>query len=354
MVTLHPGKRAELGRGPRLLVEVPRSHAGAVDLVLSPSQGLTAVRHPRGRWVIEGSPDGTGQLTVVAADGGPMSGVLSVRLALPGGTGSDTADWDLGDVLVDGRGRVDLAGVELTSDGSWAVTSLVRGSGHTRGGQAAPVRPTPPPEPSAPPSERARGVVLAGEPVETGVVVAVDRSASVHWAMEGTALAQVVAGLQTSFSRALTPDARVRWFTHGSSSSDADGPVPIATADLTAEAIARAMRPELPSSGARADSLLRAVDEGEIVICVSDRWPEPELVAAARTRGVQVAAVLLGIPPDDSVWPTDWLEQSQRCAAEGVPGLPVGDGAAAQGAVRDWGMQVVGVAESAVTRGAAG
>ena len=78
--------------------------------------------------------------------------------------------------------------------------------------------------------------VLAGEPVETGVVVAVDRSASVHWAMEGTALAQVVAGLQTSFSRALTPDARVRWFTHGSSSSDADGPVPIATADLTAEA----------------------------------------------------------------------------------------------------------------------
>lgn len=351
MVTLRPGTRAELGRGPRLLIELPRSHAAAVDLVLAPSDGLSAVRHPRGRWVVEGSPDGTGQLTVVAADGGPMAGVLSVRLTLPGATGTDNADWDLGDVLVDGRGRVDLAGVELTQEGTWAVTSMVRGSAHARGPLTTPTPPAPAP-PAPAPSGGSPRVVLAGEPVGTGVVVAVDRSASVHWAMEGTALTQVVAGLQTSFSRALTPEARVRWFTHGSSSSDADGPVQISTADLSAEAIARAMRPELPSSGARADSLLRSVGEGEIVICVSDRWPEPELIEAARGRGVQVAAVLLGVPPDDSLWPTDWLEQSQRCADGGVPVLPVGDGAAAQGAVRDWGMQVVGVAESAAVPGA--
>ena len=359
MVMLHPGQEAEVGQGPRLLVELPASHAAAVGMAVDAGGGLTVAKHPRGRWIVQGAPGATGRLAVVSLSGGPMADALTVRLSLPG-SASDAGSWELGDVPVDGRARVDVIAVEVTADGGWQVRSLVRpqvvtnrprqqpaagglggaglgGAGlgtagvGSAGAGGAGVAERPRSSRSAP--------VVVDEPVTVDVVVAVDRSASLQWAFEGPALAAVVTGLLTARSRALTPESAVRWFTCGSTSDDSDGPREVDAHDRTADELTRALRPPLPSSGSRAGSLLARMDAGQLLVSVTDRWPEPPLIAACEARGIRLAAILLGVPSEPTGWPADWRAQAERCTTSGVAVLPVGDGAGAQAAVRDWGMQ---------------
>lgn len=338
MVMLHPGDQADVGQGPRLLVELPASHASSVGVTVDPDGGLAVAKHPRGRWIVQGTAGSSGRLSVVSASGGPMVDALTVRLSLPG-SGSDAGFWELGDVHVDGRARVDVAAVEVSPGGSWLVRSLVRpGAVSSRSRQQASTV-----APAADPPGRSAGApsppVVAGDPVTVDVVVAVDRSASMLWAFEGPGLESVVQGLLTARHRALTPESVMRWFTCGSTSDDSDGPREVDSFDRTAEEIARALRPTLPSSGSRAGALLPRMGAGQLLVTVTDHWPEAELVAACEARGVRLVTIILGIPSDPTGWPADWRAQAQRCDAQGVPVLAVGDGAQSLTAVRDWGMQ---------------
>lgn len=338
MVMVHPGDQANLGDGPRLLVELPASHAATVGVTVDPDGGLAVAKHPRGRWIVQGTAGSSGRLSVVSASGGPMVDALTVRLSLPG-SASDGGFWELGDVHVDGRARVDVASVEVTPAGSWLVRSLIRpGAVSSRSRQQASTRASAA-DPSGSQASAASPPVVAGDPVTVDVVVAVDRSASMQWAFEGPGLESVVQGLLTARHRALTPESVMRWFTCGSTSDDSDGPHEVDSFDRTAEEIARALRPTLPSSGSRAGALLPRMTAGQFLVSVTDHWPEAELAEACEARGVRLAAVILGIPPDPTGWPADWRVQAQRCEAGGIPVLAVGDGARSLAAVRDWGMQ---------------
>ncbi len=183
---------------------------------------------------------------------------------------------------------------------------------------------------------------MTGEPLTLGLGVAVDRSASMRWAMTSGALAGILDGLMWARRRALTADSSVSWCSYGSGDrgggSEGDGVREIDVQDRSPEEIAHELGEAVPSSGARLDLVARRLSGRQVLIAVTDTWPEPDVLRLCQEVELRLAVVLVGVAADRDSWPVDWQEQEARCASAGVSCLAVGDGRDARNAVREWCM----------------
>ena len=316
MVMVHPGRATPLAAGPRLLLEVSGEGSSHASLTLEAPDGLTLRRRLRS-WVVEGSVGTTGTVSVAADDGGLMAETMTVTVSLPGATPPVLTRWELGDVLVDRRSRVDLFTVTRRDDDVWQITSLIP----DRTGPGPVVRPP--------------GPVL-GEPVTLDVAIAIDQSASLRWLVAGSALSAIVSGLEWARTHALTASSTVSWLAYGSGRDGADGVTPLPQPGPDAQDLLDALHALPATSGARLDVVAAAHGGADVLVAITDSWPEPELVQTCSAAGTALAVVLAGMPADRRSWPADWHAAEERCTGTGVFTLPVGAGSDGENAVRDW------------------
>ncbi len=326
MVMLRPGEEAVVGAGERLVLQVSRAHAASVALELSAAdRARLDKRH--GAWALQVEPGSSASVVIVSADGAPMSGRLAVTLSVRGGA-APVDSWELSDIQVTGRVRIDLLDVVRERSGEWRVRSR----------QFSVID-----EPILPGPAEHPGPGIQGDPLEVHLAVALDRSASMAWAYQGRVLVEVIGAIQSARRLALTPRSRVQWLSYGSRSDATDGPRAVDGSGMAPDEIVRHLRPAVHSSGSRLATVTPLLGSASLLLAVTDSWPDEEILAAwgspprgpAGEPAPALAVVLLGLPADPAGWPIDWIEGERRCREAGIPLLCVAQGDASS-AVRDW------------------
>jgi hypothetical protein len=322
MVMLHPGQEATVGQGERLILQVSGTHASAVILGAD-ATGVASIDRRQGSWVVEGNPGSVSRIYASSADGIPMKGRLAVALFVRGGPGGPA--YELADVEVAGRLRVDLLDVARTEDGEWLARS-----------RQVTVLDVPVVEQGHEGSAQSDGPAIHGDPVALDLAVAFDRSASMRWVFEGPSLSAVVTAAQLARRLALTPASSVSWYTYGSAADAADHPTQVTDIGLAPYELARKLHPGTYSSGARLSTVIPVLNAPDLLVTVTDFWPGADAVRQFSNRSPRLAVLILGVPHDPNAWPQEWLDLERNCSDAGVPTLWTVDAASAVPRIRNW------------------
>lgn len=293
MATLNPGSTSESRRSDRLVVE----------LVVNPGQGAMCrvatrelqFRQAGNRWIVEaaGSNDGEATVSIVATtSGSTMRGSVSlVVLAIPhdGDGGNSRQEWNVDGVVVEGRSTLEILRFRRTSRGTWELENLLSA--------IAPL-----PTSTADSGQQSLAMNVAASPltqaalrewgdrprIDTDVVVAVDRSASMAWAFSSKAVEKVLDLIAANAEAALSRESRVRYLTYGSALDKSHLQV------LTLERVPDGIQgPDMYSSTADPAYTALAKQNAAIYVLVTDEAPGQESHALLTENGCHVFTLVL-------------------------------------------------------------
>lgn len=316
MPILKPHEEAVIA-SPKLLLQLSGAQSGDLALRVEDGSPCELTRLRGSLWAAQ-SAEGKSSVLSIDCTHLPEISVLNLKVS----SQDSSVSWELADIHAAGGSSLEIIEVSYAA-GEWLVQSRQRATSTSGRGLEI--------EEADITSARLKLSVH----VNKDFTFAFDRSSSMRWAFESGVMSDLVYALETARLSVQSADASSRWLTYGSMADD-DRIRSVDAVGLSAEQVTHELMPERYSSGALPSKMLNSIEGDGVIVIVTDRYPEPELVTSTCDLDQELWFIVLGGDASRDEWPQDWIDSQSAAEAAGIRVFILGPEKDLQGRLMNW------------------